>query len=205
MNSKKKEKGQSIIEFIVAVGIMLIVAGSGALSVLGALSANKQAKDHIQASAYAQEGLEAIRAVRNNSWDALENGNHGLTNTQGYWELSGNSDSQGKYTRVITIEDATIEEELQMDTKLITSRVTWNSTPTRQGNVEFTTYLTKWQTVRAFVPGSLTIGTCEDFCQTMDYNSGICRSHPGQCSVNFPYANQFCTQGPSQDTCCCIN
>ncbi len=201
----KKDKGQSIIEFIVAVGIMLIIAGSGALSVLGALSANKQAKDHIQAAAYAQEGLEAVRGIRNNSWDALVNGNYGLTTNQGYWEFLGSADTYGKFRRVVTIGDAVIDEDPQMDTKLITSRVTWNPTPARQSQVEFTTYLTKWQTVRAYVPGSLTIGSCEDFCYSQGYNSGICRSHPGQCSVNFPYSNQFCTQGPSQDTCCCIN
>ena len=51
------------------------------------------------------------------------------------------------------------------------------------------------------------VGTCDDYCQGLDYVSGICRQNINQCNSNGEIyesgGDQYCVGGPSVDTCCC--
>ena len=50
--------------------------------------------------------------------------------------------------------------------------------------------------------------SCESVCIGLGYTSGICRGNNGQCNQNGETGessgNQYCTGGPSADTCCCV-
>lgn len=49
--------------------------------------------------------------------------------------------------------------------------------------------------------------TCAGFCQSLGYEDGTCRENVQQCIINDETneagGNQYCTEGPSSDTCCC--
>ncbi len=204
MKKTKHEDGISLVELIVSLGILVIISGSGATAIIGSLTATRLAKEHAQASAYAQEGIEAVKSIRNRGWEELVNGSYDVTDDQDFWELTEEQHTfQDKYARIIIIEDAEIEGEIDPEAKKITSRVTWNHGPVRISQVEYFTYLTNWQTVRAHVPGGPSVGTCNDYCLTLGRSSGFCAPVPGHCDYYVAFADQFCTGGPSRDTCCC--
>ena len=202
--TNQKNKGQSLIEFVIAIGVLVIITASGTTALLSSLSINRFAKEGTQASGYAQEGLEAAKSIRNQDWDNLENGPHGADDSSGSWKFMGSSNIfLGKFTRVIVVEDAELEGEALSETKKITSTVSWNHIPSKTSRVKYITYLTDWQTTKAYVPGGIEQGTCNNYCLSVGYSSGSCKSVPSKCQYNMPYANQFCLGGPSEDNCCC--
>lgn len=151
-------KGQSVIEVIVAVAILVIIAGSSVIAILGSFSATRLAEEETQAALFATEGIEAAQSIRNQDWDNLVSGGYGVSNAGGTWVFSGSSDNPGgtgKFSRAITIGDVQRDGNgdivesggtIDDDTKQVTSTITWDFTPTRQNTVEMTTYLTNWMT-----------------------------------------------------------
>src|SRR6185369_8730762 len=92
-----------------------------------------------KASSIAEEGLEAVRSIRNESFANLVDGNYGLSQSGNKWIFSGTSDTVGSYTRVIQIATA------DSTTKTVLSTVAWSSPVV--GSVSYLTYLTNWQRV----------------------------------------------------------
>ena len=92
-----------------------------------------------RAAAYAEEGLEAVRNIRDNSFSDLADGTYGLATSTGEWMLAGISDTDGTFTRQIKIESGSTA-----DRKKITSAVTWNQNQQRPGNISLVTYLDNW-------------------------------------------------------------
>jgi len=204
LRTNQKNKGQSLIEFVIAIGVLVIITASGTTALLGSLSVNRFAKEGTQASGYAQEGIEAAKSIRNQDWDNLANGTYGIDDSSGSWEFTGSPNILlSKFTRTIVVEDAELGGEVLDETKKITSIVSWNHVPSKVSRVEYVTYLTDWQTTKAYVPGGPEYGTCNDYCVSVGYGSGSCEPVPGSCQYNIPYANQFCLGGPSADNCCC--
>lgn len=198
-------KGQSVIEIVIAVSLMVIIAAGSVTAILGSFNSSRLAKEQSQASMIASAGLEAVRSIRNQSWTNLTSGNHGLSSVGGTWAFSGGSDqdSSQKFTRTITISDGP-----GADTKTILSRVTWDFTPSRHNAVEMTLLLTDWQQAKSFVSDP-SISTCNGYCPSVGYATGTCRATVVLCTTNnetnIPGGNVFCTGGPNEDTCCCAN
>ena len=211
-------KGQSIVEVIIAVSILIIIASSAVIGILGSLSTSRLAKEETEAAFFANEAMEAMQSIRNQGFDNLVDGTYGLTDINGFWELSGTSDTDpsGKYTREVIIETinrdingdiAPVSGNEDPDSKRITVNVNWDFTPTRNNTIELVTYLTNWQ--NAVDPGGAgppPITTCTDYCRGLLYSSGACRRNPNECAgsgeVNEQGGDQFCTTNPN-DTCCC--
>lgn len=204
LNIDRAEKGQSIVEVIISVSILVIIASTAVSAILGSFSSSRLAKEETNAAIIASEGLEAVESIRNQSWDNLVNGAHGLAKTSGNWAFSGASDTDlsGRFTRNIFISD------VDANTKEIISTVNWNFTPTRNNSVDMTLYLTNWNLSKASqtIPEGVT--TCSQYCATVGYASGTCRQNIVQCGqngeVNASAGDTLCTGGPSADACCCI-
>lgn len=212
-------KGQSVVEIIIAVSLMIIIAGGAVVAMLGAFSSNRLANEETRATNIASEGIEAVQSIRNQSWSNLANGTFGLSNAGGVWEFSGSSDfdPSGKYER--SVEISSVRRDLadnitsgsgfiDPDTKLVKVTVAWDFTPARRNDVSLTTYMTNWQ--EALDPASAAppeITNCNDLCVSELYTSGICRKSASECSsrgeTNEPQGDQFCTTAPN-DTCCCL-
>ncbi len=98
------KKGQVISELLVVGGLFSLIFISIMGLVLDSYRATTGGEEDTYATFLAQEGLDAARAIRDDAWLNLVLGDHGLSRSSGFWEFSGISDSIGKYTRVITIE-----------------------------------------------------------------------------------------------------
>lgn len=156
MKIQNQHLGQSMIELVVAIGIFTIVGSAIIVLALDAFNMESAGKDDSQALLYAEEGIEAARAIRDNKWDNLKNAplQNGLTRQNGFWEFFGASDSLGKYTRVTSVEtvnrDAVTGNIVttggipDVETKKITSTVTWVSNG-QNNTTSLVSYLMRWQ------------------------------------------------------------
>src|SRR6266545_1206197 len=140
--------GFSAVEVLLAATIFgfLVTALVGA--VVYGRSSTAIAGDRARAALLADEGIEAVRNIRDAAYGNLVNGTYGLAQSGGQWVLSGSSDTTDVFTRPITISDA------GSNRKNITSTITWTSTGgTRQ--VSATARLTNWLAAFAATGGPI--------------------------------------------------
>lgn len=143
-----------IIEILVVTAILAITL----TTLLGlanfSLGVQTLARQTTQANELAQEAMEAVRSIRDNSgWGEIVNGSYGLVSTGGRWSFSGSNNPISGFTRTIVIGDAfrdsqdNIVESVGVndpDTKKITVSVFW-SEKSGTHNIELKTYLTNWR------------------------------------------------------------
>lgn len=208
-NSPRSQRGFGIIEIIVAVSIFVIIAATGTITVLHAFSVNRLGDEETEATLFAQEGIEAVRSIKNQDWNNLTTGIYGLSNLSDSWVFSGLSNTAGKFTREVVVSEVQRDGSgdivesagvVDDDTRRITSTVTWNFSPARSNLVELATYLTNFKkpigpTVTPTPTGTPTVTptpeltatptpgvvTCLDYCQGASYSTGICRQNSSQC------------------------
>jgi type II secretory pathway pseudopilin PulG len=139
----KLEMGQTIIELLISVAIFVVVASGFSFFILDSYSSGRLAKEAIIGNFLAEEGLEAVRSIRDNSWDDLTNGEHGLALSGSNWIFSGSQENisgqLGNGTRKIIVEDA------GSDRKKVTSQINWQFALGRPEEIRLVTYLTNWQ------------------------------------------------------------
>lgn len=101
-----------MIEIVVALGLFAVGVSTVALLVLSSLTAGLRSGEENQASLLSQEALDAVRQIRDRSWDALtaaaDGATRGLVQGPSGWSFNsiGTSDSLegGKYTRTVKVE-----------------------------------------------------------------------------------------------------
>lgn len=153
----KNQKGISVIEIIVCLAIIMIAFWSFSGIAQYSLKIQEQSNAKIEAINLASEAIEAIRSVRNESWNNISSL---LLETKYYPIISENkwiltlTDPgiiSGTYDRSIIIEQVyrdindNISESGTEDnqTKKITALVEWNDRgKTKQ--IDLITYLTNW-------------------------------------------------------------
>jgi len=154
------KKGQSLIELIIAIGIFVFVVPALVFLALDSYVSGRLASEMTKADFLAQEGLEAVRSIRDNSWSDLTAGTYGLAISGVHWIFQGSSEDINDQlkggTRVITIEN------IDPDRKKINSEVNWQFNGGRTEEVRLITYLTNWQKVSiGYCAGTCT--PCENF------------------------------------------
>jgi Tfp pilus assembly protein PilV len=143
MNKNQYSKGQSLLELIVAIGIFSLVITGLTFFIFDSYLANRLSYDLTKADFLAEEGVEAVRSIRDNNFSDLTTGTHSLAISGGHWIFQGieeNLSSQlngGK--RVVSIED------IDSNRKKITSTVSWKFTENRPEEIKLVSYLTNWQ------------------------------------------------------------
>lgn len=170
------QEGQSLIELIVAIGIFVISIASLLLLILNSYVSGRLALEMTKASFLAQEGIEAVRSIRDNSWDNLISGFHGLTISNGHWVFQGTfediSDQLREGKRIIIVED------LAQDRKKITSQVNWSFAKEKTQEIKLITYLTNWQKISQ--------GFCAGTCTPcLELNRQQCRQQDGCFWIGF--------------------
>lgn len=139
MNMKKTKKAFSLVEILLSVALFnLFVTGIVGAWLYGQESTALSGK-RSQAVYLAEEGLEAVRNIRDAAFSNLADGTYGLAISGGQWVLSGTQDTTGIFTRQIVI------SSIDANTKNVKSTVTWNQNLQRTGSVSFDTRLTTWQ------------------------------------------------------------
>ena len=136
-------RGQSLLELIIAIGIFVITVSGLVFFILNNYVSGRLISEITIANFLAEEGLEATKSIKDNNWSDLVEGNHGLAIFGNHWFFQGTSeDISGQLregTRVIAI------EEIGVDRKKIISGVNWQFNEGRTEEVKLVTYLTNWQ------------------------------------------------------------
>ncbi len=141
MELPQSQRGQSALEVIIALAILVIVSTVSFVLLGTTLAENQEVADRAQAERLIREGFEAIRQIRNRDWDALAPGTYGLAQSGGDWTFSGGSDvTGGQFTRTVTVSDPGDEDQREIEIE-----IAWQATPTRPTSVAATTRLTNWQ------------------------------------------------------------
>lgn len=170
----KSQKGSLLVEVLVVMGLMGLLLPA----LIGAIITTKQGEvqrnNRVQASGLLREGIEAVRVVREDDWQAFAtNGTfHPIVNGS-TWELAAGPETIDSLTRTILVENVsrntagsivTSGGMVDPSTKKVTVQVSWTQ-PT-SGHVESVHYLTRYldnlsltETTEAdFTPGT-TAGT----------------------------------------------
>lgn len=135
---EKKPGGFVLIEVILASALFALLILACSVAILSGQEASVLGGNRTRAVFLAEEGLEAVRNIRDEDSAALTNGPHGLMVAGGVWTFSGAEDVTGIYTRVMTISDA------DTGSKEVTSRVTWQQNAQRAGEVTIVSRLSEW-------------------------------------------------------------
>lgn len=153
-NILKNKQAFSLIEVIVALGLFAILA-AGVFNITTSSYKNFYGTGDKQSlTEYAQEGVEAVRSIRDNSWQSIEDvsetGDKGLTkDSNGYWDFSGTSDSLGVLTRKVSIEDVSRDDEGEIVTSggtndPNTKKLTVTISGSGISDYVLTSYLSNW-------------------------------------------------------------
>lgn len=133
------KRGFGLIEIILAVSVFAL----SVMGLTGGLVYGEQssvlALHRAQAVLLAEEGLEATRNIADESFSNLTDGDFGLAIENNSYIFSGSSDVWDIYERQITVQN------VDANTKQITSRVSWSQNVLNTGNIEFTTHITNWE------------------------------------------------------------
>ena len=136
---EQNNAGQILIELLIAIGIFTIMSAGISVFALDALPGHRIAAERAQALALAEEGLEAARSLRDESYTRLTAGPHGLRLISGRWSFFGTQDLTGIFTRSVTV------ALLSGGRANVTSSVTWPASPARNESIQLSTRLTDWR------------------------------------------------------------
>lgn len=157
------QAGFSLVEVLLssAVFVLLVTALVGVY--LYGQEATAIAGNRARAALLAEEGLEAVRNIRDAGFSNLVDGNYGLSTTSNQWNLSTARDTNGIFSREIAI------SSIDSKRKTVTANITWQQNPERTGSLSLTTQLTNWLIAgdgvkwdRAFLSGSLELSKKKD-------------------------------------------
>lgn len=151
-----KASGFSIVEVVLAGALFIVFAAALSGILLQSLESGRRNADLMAAIAYAEDGLELVRTVRQYGFSSLQTVHDGSISWNGSdgWNFTDDSgDRFDRYERRMTIEYARrdsvgmIAEDGDPDTRTlkVTSVVRWESAPGQPETVEFSEYITFWE------------------------------------------------------------
>lgn len=136
----KNKNGFSVVEALLASSIFALLAILVSSAVAYGQQSNLHAGMRNRAIFFAEEGLEAVRNIRDGNFAELVAGMHVLKIDNGQWELINEPDEKGFFLRSITISD------IDQHVKEVKSEVVWPQGNGINASVFFVTRFTDWQT-----------------------------------------------------------
>jgi len=96
-------KGTSLIEIVVAMAIFSLISTSLASLLMGSFGLLTRQSEITQANNLANEGVEALRFIKDNKWNSLLYSTSTVNRDSGQWMLSGEGTTEqiGKFSRRI--------------------------------------------------------------------------------------------------------
>jgi len=132
----------SLIEVLLSISLFSIFVMMLVAALLQSQENADLTSNRLRAAQFAEEGLEAMRSIKNENYEGLSDGDYGLSWTGGKWILSGTQDTQDRFIRQVNI--STISDSL----KLVRLTVTWPQTAARTATLSFESYLSNWSLPR---------------------------------------------------------
>ena len=193
----KHERGQSLIELLLAMGVFVLAVSAITGLTLDVYLADRSGRERMVATFLAKEGIEAVRSIRDSSWDALTIGEHGLTISGGKWTFSGSQEDISNklkegIRKIIIVEIPA--GAIDSDRKKITSQITWKLSEVRSQDVSLISYLTQWKKTK--------VAACQTLCETEGYLSGSCKKADKCGGLNLGEVGG-CAPPPPTTICCC--
>lgn len=152
----KFQKGQSILEVIVAVAIFSLIGAAMASMAVGSFTALTQGGEQTEAVNLAQEGIEAVRAIRDRAWNENIYNKSSIAVNSNEWIFNGEGTEEtiGQYARTITFSDVCRDNNdeivvcpgdyIDVHSKKATVIVSWEIRSGVVNSVQKITYLTNW-------------------------------------------------------------
>ncbi len=143
LQSIKKEwstikKGFLITEVLLSSALFIAIVTAFVGVYFYGQESTLSAGNHTRAVILANEGLEAVRNIRDSGFSNLPIGTYGLVLSGNQWTLSGSQDVSGIFTRRIII------SSVDSNRKNIAINVTWQQNPQSVGTVSLSTRVTNW-------------------------------------------------------------
>ncbi len=139
-----KKKAEILLEIILVLAIFLVSILILLPLFLDSLNSSEFSREFSIANLLAIEGLEVTRSIRDDNWENLTSGNHGLAISEGHFVFQGErediSDQLEKGERQIRIED------IDSNRKKVTSKISWEHKGERK-EIKLVTFLTNWQKI----------------------------------------------------------
>lgn len=133
--------GFSIVEAMLSTGLFVMIVSALVGSYLYGQEATQLAGNRARAVFLAEEGIEAVRNIRDANFNNLVDGTYGLTISGNQWVLSGASDTTQQFTRNIVV------SSIDAKRKSVTANVSWQQNAQRTGLTTIATELTNWVAV----------------------------------------------------------
>lgn len=106
MNIKLLCKGQSLVELLMAIGILSVILPALTFGILASRDGKAQQAQRLQAVALLKETEEAVRVVRENGWISFAvNGTYHPEISGNTWVLASGSATVNGFSRAVTISD----------------------------------------------------------------------------------------------------
>lgn len=150
------QKGQSLLEVILALALFALIATAFGSLAMGGFGALVRGDELAQAGYMAQEGMEAVHAIRNQGWNELKYQESGVEAQADTWAFKGEGtfDVVGKYTRRIFFAQVCRDASSQltacpgayadMHSKKVTVQVEWETRSGQFQTIAREMYLTNW-------------------------------------------------------------
>lgn len=145
-----------MLEVIVAMAVFSLIATSLASLALGGFSALEQGGEETVAVALAQEGMEAVRSIRDGAWNENTYTQSGVAISGGQWVFSGEgtTDTVGQYVRTLSFADVCRDGSdavvacpgsyVDTHARQATVTVDWSPRAGITNTVQRIAYLTNW-------------------------------------------------------------
>ncbi len=151
---KTFERGQSLVELLLAIAFTGIVLPVLLLAYVSSREGKPQQRQRVQAVTLLKEAEEAVRSIRENGWSALSvDGTYYPVATVSAWTLSPGIEVANGFTRSITISSVNRDAStgailtsggvLDGATKKVTASVNWSGS--QGSSVSAVMYLTRYQ------------------------------------------------------------
>lgn len=193
INIRSGNRGQFIVEFLVAMGFAAVVLPAILTGLIITRSGKAQHEQRLGSIELLKEASEAVRIVREGGWNFIEeNGIYHPVINLNTWALASGPDEINGYTRSVEIEDAmrlnnAIVESggtPDLSTKKITITVSW-LTPL-PSSISEVFYLTRFKNI------SHTTTTVEDFNRGSNTNTVIVNNLGGEVVLGAGGGGNWC-------------
>lgn len=137
--SKIKKEGFSLVEVLLSISLFIFLSLGLISGLTFAVQSNYIIGNKSKALYLLDEGMEAVRAIRDEDFNKLEDGIYGLDSSGTSWELVSSVDAIDGFSRLILI--STVDES----TKRIDITVSWDAGFSLINEVSASKYLTNWR------------------------------------------------------------